>query len=158
MYNLRRFQHLKVQLEAIQSASNDFSDENCIGIGGFGKVFKGEVVHFKGKTMVALKRLDRSFGQGDSEFWKEIMMLSFYKHENVVSLLGYCDDNGEKIFLYEYASKRSLDCYLSNDDLTWVPRLKICVGAARGLAYLHTPAETQLRILHRDIKSSKYPT
>ncbi|PWA42161.1 hypothetical protein CTI12_AA547430 [Artemisia annua] len=105
--------------------------------------------------MVALKRLNREFGQGDPEFWKEIMMLSVYKHENIVSLLGYCDDYGEKILMYEYLPKKSLDRYLKSSELTWVRRLiKICIGAARGLAFLHNPAGTQQRVLHRDIKSS----
>lgn len=118
-------------------------------------MYKGELhVHLKGQTTVALKRLDRTFGQGDPEFWKEIVMLSLYKHDNIVSLLGFCDDSGEKILIYEYASKKSLDLYLKSDDLTWVRRLKICIGAARGLAYLHNPAGTQQRVLHRDIKSS----
>ncbi|GKC38822.1 kinase RLK-Pelle-CrRLK1L-1 family protein, partial [Tanacetum coccineum] len=71
------------------------------------------------KTLVALKRLDREFGQGDPEFWKEIMMLSLYKHKNIVSLLGYCDDCDEKkILVYEYAPKESLDRYLNNNDLS----------------------------------------
>ncbi|PWA53913.1 Protein kinase, ATP binding site-containing protein [Artemisia annua] len=147
---LKQFEHLKIQLEAIKSATNNFTDENCIGRGGFGKVYKGE----SDNTMVALKRLNREFGQGDPEFWKEIMMLSVYKHENIVSLLGYCDDYDEKILIYEYLPKKSLDRYLKSSELTWVRRLKICIGAARGLAFLHNPEGTQQRVLHRDIKSS----
>ncbi|GKE11253.1 protein kinase, ATP binding site-containing protein [Tanacetum coccineum] len=148
------FRHLKIELEAIKSATNKFDDAHCIGKGGFGKVYKGELVHSKGWSVVALKRLDRAFGQGDPEFWKEIIMLSLYRHDNIVSLLGFCDDCGEKILAYEYASKRSLDLYLNDKDLTWVQRLEICIGAARGLAYLHNPGRTQQRVLHRDIKSS----
>ncbi|MFS7963000.1 putative protein kinase RLK-Pelle-DLSV family [Helianthus anomalus] len=154
MSHMEQFQHLKIQLGAIKLATNNFSNKNCIGHGGFGRVYKGEVANSKGETMVAFKRLDRTFGQGDPEFWKEIMMLSFYRHENIVSLLGYCDDYNENILMYEYTSKKSLDCYLGSDVLTWVQCLMISVGAARGLAYLHTPSETQLRILRRDIKSS----
>ncbi|XP_076957788.1 uncharacterized protein LOC143633352 [Bidens hawaiensis] len=154
MSHITQFQHLKIQLEAIQSATNNFSIDNWIGQGGYGKVYKGKLILSMGETMVALKRLNREFRQGEIEFWKEIMTLSFYKHENIVSLLGYCDDHGEKILVYEYVPKRSLDFYLTSDDLTWVQRLKICVGAARGIEYLHTPGETHLRILHRDIKSS----
>ncbi|XP_024963819.1 probable receptor-like protein kinase At5g24010 [Cynara cardunculus var. scolymus] len=104
--------------------------------------------------MVAIKRLNSAVGQGDPEFWTEIIVLSRYKHENIVSLLGFCDESGEKILVYEYASKKSLDLYLNSDDLTWIQRLKICIGAARGLAYLHNPDGSQQRVLHRDIKSS----
>ncbi|KAL4577209.1 hypothetical protein LXL04_013314 [Taraxacum kok-saghyz] len=142
------------QLEAIKAATNNFAEENCIGRGGFGKVYKGELVHSKGRSLVAFKRLDPRFGQGNPEFWKEISMLSLYKHENIVSLLGFCDESDEKILVYEYASRRSLDMYLNNKDLSWIQRLKICIGAARGLAFLHNPSGTQQRVLHRDIKSS----
>nr|XP_043625101.1 probable serine/threonine-protein kinase PBL19 isoform X2 [Erigeron canadensis] len=154
MAHIKHFENLKIQLEAIKSATNNFANDMCIGDGGFGKVYKGEIIHSNGQSMVALKRLNRAFGQGDPEFWKEIMMLSFYKHENIVSLLGYCDDCDEKILVYEFVSKKSLDLYLDKDDLNWVQRLKICIGAERGLAYLHSPSDTQLRVLHRDIKSS----
>ncbi|PWA41592.1 hypothetical protein CTI12_AA552640 [Artemisia annua] len=150
----KKFQHLKIELQAIKSATNEFDDSHCIGKGGFGEVYKGELVHSKGQSVVALKRLNRTFGQGDIEFWKEIIMLSSYRHNNIVSLLGFCDDCGEKILVYEYASRKSLDLYLNNKDLTWVQRLEICIGAARGLAYLHNPGQTQQRVLHRDIKSS----
>ncbi|GJZ58670.1 protein kinase, ATP binding site-containing protein, partial [Tanacetum coccineum] len=75
-------------------------------------------------------------------------------HDNIASLLGFCDDCGEKILVYNYASKRSLDFYLNDKDLKLVQRLEICIGAARGLAYLHNPGKSQQRVLHRDIKSS----
>ncbi|PWA82371.1 hypothetical protein CTI12_AA179440 [Artemisia annua] len=150
----KKFQHLKIELQAIKSATNDFNVSHRIGRGGFGEVYKGELVHSKGKSVVALKRLNRAFGQGDPEFWKEVIMLSQYRHDNIVSLLGFCDDCGEKILIYEYASKKSLDLYVNDKDLTWVQRLEICIGAARGLAYLHNPGQTQQRVLHRDIKSS----
>ncbi|KAL8211208.1 hypothetical protein R6Q57_005645, partial [Mikania cordata] len=154
MDHMKHFEHLKIQLEAIKSATNNFADESCIGRGGFGKVYKGKIADFDGHEFVALKRLDRRFGQGDPEFWKEIMMLSRYKHENIVSLLGFCDDCGEKILVYEYVPNKSLDLYLNNDKLPWIRRLKICVGAARGFAYLHEAIGTQQRVLHRDINSA----
>ncbi|PWA82182.1 protein kinase-like domain-containing protein [Artemisia annua] len=148
------FQHLKIELQAIKSATNEFDDSHCIGKGGFGEVYKGELIYSKGQSVVAFKRLNRRFGQGDIEFWKEIIMLSSYRHNNIVSLLGFCDDCGEKILVYEYAPRKSLDLYLNDKDLTWVQRLEICIGAARGLAYLHNPGQNQQRVLHRDIKSS----
>ncbi|XP_076936544.1 receptor-like protein kinase HERK 1 [Bidens hawaiensis] len=148
------FQHLRIQLEAIKSATDNFDDKKIIGTGGFGKVYGGELSHFKGRSMVAFKRLDRRFGQGNSEFWKEIMMLSRYTYENLISLLGFCDHNGEKILIYEHASNGSLDRHLRSNTLTWIQRLKICLDVGRGLSYLHDDKGTQQRILHRDIKSS----
>nr|XP_043630381.1 proline-rich receptor-like protein kinase PERK5 [Erigeron canadensis] len=147
-----KFHHLKIELKAIKKATNNFT--NCIGEGGFGKVYKGELNHSEGHTLVAIKVLDRKFGQGDPEFWKEIILLSHYRHPNVASLLGFCDQGKEKILIYEYASRNSLDRYIHTDIITWVQRLKICIGAARGLAYLHDPNGTKQRVLHRDIKSS----
>ncbi|KAJ9537572.1 hypothetical protein OSB04_030305 [Centaurea solstitialis] len=151
---LDEFQHLKIELEKIQLATDNFADNKAIGVGGFGKVYKGEICHSKGKSMAAFKRLDGRMGQGNSEFWKEIMMLSRYTHENLVSLLGYCDEGGEKVLVYEYASRGSLDFHLSAATLTWIQRLKICLGVARALRYLHDPDGTQQRVIHRDIKSA----
>ncbi|XP_042754796.1 probable receptor-like protein kinase At5g59700 [Lactuca sativa] len=150
----KEFEDLKIQLEAILLATNHFSNENCIGEGGFGKVYKGKLVYSKGQITVALKRLDYTFQQRDLEFWKEMIMLSLYRHENIVPLLGFCDDHGEKIIVYEYVSRSGLDVYLDSHDLSWVQRLKICIGAARGLAYLHSDDGTNRTVLHRDIKSS----
>ncbi|KAL4555988.1 hypothetical protein LXL04_038622 [Taraxacum kok-saghyz] len=151
----KQFQHLKINLEAIILATNNFSEDYCIGAGGFGKVYKGDLLLSARITTVALKRLDhRTFGQGDSEFWKEVIMLSLYSHANIISLLGFCDEKGEKILVYEYLSRKGLHLYLDSNQLTWVQRLKICIGAAHGLAYLHDPDGKQQRVLHRDIKSS----
>ncbi|KAJ0697738.1 putative protein kinase RLK-Pelle-CrRLK1L-1 family [Helianthus annuus] len=149
----KEFEHLKIHLEELKKATDSFGSK-VIGAGGFGKVYKGEVSHSKGRSMVAIKRLNREYGQGDPEFWKEIMMLSRYTHSNLISLLGFCDENGEKIIVYEYASNGSLDRHLSSTALTWTQRLKICLDAARGIAYLHDHRDTQQRVLHRDIKSA----
>ncbi|KAJ9542524.1 hypothetical protein OSB04_029030 [Centaurea solstitialis] len=146
------FQHLKIQLDEIKRATSNFADKNVIGVGGFGKVYKGSF--YRSKCVAAFKRLDSGHGQGDLEFWKEIMMLSRYTHENLITLLGYCDEDGERILAYKHASCGSLDRHLSSTTLSWTQRLKICLEAARGLSYLHDPKETQERVLHRDIKSS----
>ncbi|KAF5774385.1 putative protein kinase RLK-Pelle-CrRLK1L-1 family [Helianthus annuus] len=150
---LHKFQHLKIQLEEITSATNDFDDQNYIGRGGYGKGYKGELSHSKGRSVVAIKRLDRTSRQGIPEFLKEITMLSDYKHENVISLLGFCCEGGEMILVYELASRGSLDRYLNSPHLTWSQRLKICLNAAKGLSYLHDPRETHRRLIHCDIKS-----
>ncbi|PWA34846.1 protein kinase-like domain-containing protein [Artemisia annua] len=133
------------------TATNNFGDKP-IGSGGFGDVYKGELVLQKGARMVAFKRLDLKFGQGDVEFWKEIMLLSGMKHKNLATLLHFCNQDKERILVYKYASRGSLDKYLNDASLTWIQRLEICLVAARGIAYLHDPKKTQQRILHRDIE------
>ncbi|GKB40290.1 kinase-like domain, phloem protein 2-like protein [Tanacetum coccineum] len=148
------FKHLEIQLEDNKSATNNFHDSRVIGSGGFGNVYKGELSHPEGKIEVAFKRLDRKHGQGDPEFFKEIRMLSSYKHDNLISLLGYCSEGNEMILMYEYASRGSLERVLNDTALTWTQRLKICLGAAKGLSFLHDPKGTQQRVLHCDIKSA----
>ena len=154
MSSIKVFDHLRVPLEAIKRATNNFSEENYISRGGFGKVYRGELVFLGEQVTVAVKRLDPSLGQGTPEFWKEIMMLSRYRHENIVSLLGFSDEDGENLLVYEYLPNKSLDMYLSSSHLSWIQRLHICIGAACGLEYLHNPGGTTHRVLHRDIKSS----
>lgn len=151
---MEEFNHLKIQLKDILLATNNFSPDKQIGKGGFGRVYKGELTPLNGKTIVAIKRLDVRFGQGNTEFWKEIMMLSKYKHKHLVSLLHFCIEGDEIILVYEYASNGSLDGYLRDANLTWAQRLNICVGVAHGLNYLQDPRGTQQRVLHRDVKSS----
>ncbi|KAI3828683.1 hypothetical protein L1987_02791 [Smallanthus sonchifolius] len=87
---MKEFEHIKIQLDVIKQVTNNFGGDNYLGRGGFGKVYRGELFHSEGPIMVAVKRLDREFGQGAVEFWKEIMMLSCYKHANLVSLVGFC--------------------------------------------------------------------
>nr|XP_043611966.1 probable receptor-like protein kinase At5g38990 [Erigeron canadensis] len=153
--SIKEFQHLRISLQDLKSATNDFAETNCIGRGGFGKVYKGEIFLSGVLNAVAIKRLDRTFGQGTPEFWKEVLFLSQYKHENLVSLLGFCDENGENLLVYKYLSNRSLDLYLNSVNLSLSQRLVICVEAAMGLQYLHEPLEgSQQRVLHRDIKSA----
>ncbi|XP_071740701.1 probable serine/threonine-protein kinase PBL23 [Rutidosis leptorrhynchoides] len=111
---MKEFEHLIIELEKIKLATNNFDQTQVIGSSGFGKAYKGELSHHKGRSLVAVKRLDRKFGQGDPEFWKEVMMLSRYSHKNLITLLGYCNEAGEKILIYEYASNGSLDRHLSS--------------------------------------------
>ncbi|KAK9050802.1 hypothetical protein SSX86_030229 [Deinandra increscens subsp. villosa] len=148
--------HLKIPLNDIKSATNNFDDTKVIGHGGFGRVYRGEILsHFKGcSSSVAIKRVNRNYGVSKTDFLKMIEMLTRYKHEGLISLLGFCDEGDEKILVYEYASNGSLDRSLSSPDLTWVQRLKICIAAARGLSYLHGDMGTKERIIHRDVKSS----
>ncbi|KAL8255355.1 hypothetical protein R6Q59_033576 [Mikania micrantha] len=153
MSYLKDFRHLEIKLEEVKAATSNFGDKP-IGTGGFGPVYKGELLLPKGRRIVAFKRLDRKCGQGDVEFWKEIMMLSKLSHENLASLLHFCMEGDERILVYEYASHQSLDRHLDKASLTWIQRLHICHGAAKGIAYLHDSRNTQQRVFHRDVKSS----
>ncbi|KAM0020040.1 putative protein kinase RLK-Pelle-CrRLK1L-1 family [Helianthus debilis subsp. tardiflorus] len=148
MSSIEELKHLQIPLQDISLATNGFADQNLIAKGGFGKVYEG-VSEKHGH--IAVKRLERrQGGQGDHEFKTEIALLSEYEHKNIVSLLGFCDEDGEKILVYKYESKGSLDKHLNKKDLTWIQRIQICLDAARGLKYLHDDGG----IIRRDVKSS----
>ncbi|GJX40242.1 jacalin-like lectin domain-containing protein [Tanacetum coccineum] len=147
-------QHLKIPLEAIKLATNNFSQDNFIARGGFGRVYVCELYLTGQQRIVAVKRLDRTFGQGEREFLTEIQMLSCYRHKNLINLFGFCDEDDEKILVYEHAEHGSLDKYLSSTELSWMQRLQISINAASGLNYLHSGVGPQHRVLHRDIKSA----
>nr|XP_043614631.1 probable serine/threonine-protein kinase DDB_G0278521 [Erigeron canadensis] len=135
-------------------ATKNFSDDTFIAEGGFGKVYVGILTLSEKQIRVAMKRLNRQFGQGNREYLMEIQMLTCYRHKNLVSLVGFCDENGESILVYEHVKHGSLDRHLRNaSELSWIQRLKISLGAARGFNYLHYEVGAEHRVLHRDIKS-----
>lgn len=142
---------LKLSLQDIKLATKTFNQDNIIGRGDFGNVYKG---HTHGHNFIAAKRLGRKSAEGEAEFMTELEILMQYKHENVIGLVGYCDEEDEKIIVYEYASRGSLDKYLSDDSLTWVMRLKICIDIAVGLEFLHGVVSSPEMVIHRDINSS----
>ncbi|CAL0330775.1 unnamed protein product [Lupinus luteus] len=143
---------LKISLVDILSATSNFDAKEIIGRGGFGNVYKGVL---KNGLKVAVKRSQPGSGQGLPEFQTEIMVLSKIHHLHLVSLVGYCDERNEMILVYEYMEKGTVRDHLYNTDsptLSWMQRLEICIGAARGLHYLHKGASGG--IIHRDVKSS----
>ncbi|KAL8246266.1 hypothetical protein R6Q59_007482 [Mikania micrantha] len=143
---------LKFSLEEIKLATNNFSIGKARH--GFWSVYTGKLGVSDQQRIVAVRRLDREHRLGDRQFLMEIQMLLFYKHENLISLVGFCKEGEENIMVYEHAKHGSLDWHLSNDRLSWTQRLKISLGAARGFSYLHNGLEPQHRVLHRDIRSS----
>ncbi|KAK9060563.1 hypothetical protein SSX86_021268 [Deinandra increscens subsp. villosa] len=140
----------------IQLATQNLDESLVIGRGGFGKVYKGTIANGTDLLTVAIKRLDSTSNQGASEFWAEINMLSNLRHCHLVSLIGYCNDEEEMILIYEYMPHGSLKDHLhkSQTPLSWMQRLTICTGAARGLDYLHTGTGIKHGVIHRDVKSS----
>ncbi|KAI8022845.1 putative leucine-rich repeat receptor-like protein kinase [Camellia lanceoleosa] len=138
--------------EELKKYTNTFSDANCIGVGGYGKVYRGTLPT---EQLVAIKRAKQGSSQGDLEFKSELELLSRVHHKNVVSLVGFCFEQDEQMLVYEYIANGTLKESLSGKSgirLDWMRRLRIALGAARGLQYLHELANPP--IIHRDIKSN----
>ncbi|XP_058771659.1 receptor-like serine/threonine-protein kinase SD1-8 [Vicia villosa] len=134
-------------------ATNNFLEENKLGHGGFGSVYKGRLI--EGQE-IAVKRLSKTSGQGNEEFKNEVKLIAKLQHRNLVRLLGCCIDQDEKLLVYEYMKNRSLDSILFDKArkslLDWKKRFDVICGIARGLLYLHH--DSRLRIIHRDLKAS----
>ncbi|GER36372.1 protein kinase superfamily protein [Striga asiatica] len=135
-------------------ATQNFRDTNLIGEGGFGSVYKARL---ESGLVVAVKRLNLEGHQGNQEFIVEVLMLSLLHHPNLVNLIGYCTDGDQRLLIYEFMSMGSLENHLFDVEpgkklLSWSTRLKIAVGAARGLEYLHCKANPP--VIYRDLKSS----
>ncbi|KAJ4959077.1 hypothetical protein NE237_026188 [Protea cynaroides] len=156
-------QNLRVfTISELRNATNDFSGLLKIGEGGFGRVYKGFIKPpgVRGEQMVvAIKKLNRDGLQGHKEWLAEVQFLGVVEHPNLVKLVGYCAVDGERgiqrLLVYEFMANKTLEDHLFNRAfpvLTWQTRLKIVLGAAQGLAYLHEELEVQ--VIYRDFKSS----
>ncbi|PSS34787.1 LRR receptor-like serine/threonine-protein kinase [Actinidia chinensis var. chinensis] len=133
-------------------ATEGFNSSTQVGQGGYGKVYRGIL---SDETVVAIKRAQEGSLQGKKEFLTEIEMLSRLHHRNLVSLVGYCDEKGEQMLVYEFMPNGTLRDWLSaksKETLNFGVRLQIALGSAKGILYLH--AEAHPPIFHRDIKAS----
>ncbi|XP_024021432.1 probable LRR receptor-like serine/threonine-protein kinase At1g56140 [Morus notabilis] len=136
----------------LQAATGDFASSNKLGDGGFGRVYKGTLSDGR---EVAVKQLSVGSHHANEQFVSEIVTISVVQHRNLVKLYGFCIEGNRRILVYEYLKNKSLDQALfgKNDlHLDWKTRFNICLGTARGLAYLHE--ESRPRIVHRDVKAS----
>ncbi|KAK3424565.1 hypothetical protein EUGRSUZ_F01357 [Eucalyptus grandis] len=141
-------------LRQIKAATNNFDAANKIGEGGFGSVYKG---FLSDGTTIAVKQLSSKSQQGNREFLTEIGTISALQHPHLVKLYGCCIEGNQLLLVYEYMENNSLARALFGPEefqlkLDWRTRHKICLGIARGLAYLHE--ESRLKIVHRDIKAT----
>ncbi|KAJ6791390.1 putative receptor-like protein kinase [Iris pallida] len=140
-------------LSILKAATDNFSDSNKLGQGGFGAVYKGTLPDGE---EIAVKRLSASSNQGIGELKNELLLVAKLQHKNLVRLRGVCLEQQEKLLVYEYVPNRSLDTFLFDHvkrvQLDWGRRFNIIGGIARGLRYLHE--ESHLKVIHRDLKAS----
>ncbi|AQK60451.1 putative protein kinase superfamily protein isoform X1 [Zea mays] len=144
----------KYTYKELVRATNNFNPLNKIGEGGFGSVYKGQL---RNGTVIAVKVLSSESRQGVREFLNELVAISDISHDNLVKLYGYCAEGDQRILVYNHLENNSLAQTLlgsshSNIQFDWKTRVNICLGIARGLAYLHHGVSPH--IVHRDIKAS----
>ncbi|KAL0289371.1 UNVERIFIED_CONTAM: putative receptor-like protein kinase [Sesamum calycinum] len=141
-------------LRDLEIATNRFSAECILGEGGYGVVYRGRLVN---GSEVAVKKLLNNLGQAEREFRVEVEAIGNVRHKNLVRLLGYCIEGVQRMLVYEYVNNGNLEQWLhgamrQHGTLTWEARIKVLLGTARALAYLHEAIEP--KVVHRDIKSS----
>ncbi|GLT49465.1 hypothetical protein SLA2020_230170 [Shorea laevis] len=138
--------------EELARATNGFSEANLLGQGGFGYVHKGILPNGK---EVAVKQLKAGSGQGEREFQAEVEIISRVHHKHLVSLVGYCSTGSQRMLVYEFVPNNTMEFHLhgkGRPTMDWPTRVRIALGSAKGLAYLHEDCHP--KIIHRDIKAA----
>ncbi|KAH7351832.1 hypothetical protein KP509_19G016500 [Ceratopteris richardii] len=141
-------------LRELEAATNSFSDASVLGEGGYGIVYWGQLPD---GTRIAVKNLLNNRGQAEREFKIEVEAIGRVRHKNLVRLIGYCMEGSQRMLVYEYIDNGNLEQWLhgplgDTPPLSWDIRMKIILGTAKGLAYLHEGLEP--KVVHRDVKSS----
>ncbi|EAZ40751.1 hypothetical protein OsJ_25223 [Oryza sativa Japonica Group] len=151
--DIQNIESLIMDLPTLRIATDNFAENNKLGEGGFGEVYKGS---FPGGQTIAVKRLSQSSGQGIGELKNELVLIAKLQHKNLVRLVGVCLEQEEKLLVYEYMPNKSLDTFLFDPEkrkqIDWAKRFMIIKGITGGLQYLHE--DSQLKIIHRDLKAS----
>jgi serine/threonine protein kinase len=142
----------RFSFKELAHATNNFNDEEKLGQGGFGGVYRGFLRDLN--SFVAVKRVSKGSKQGIKEYASEVKIISRLGHRNLVQLIGWCHERGELLLVYEFMPNRSLDTHLFTGEslLIWAMRYKVAQGLASALLYLHE--EWEQCVVHRDIKSS----
>ncbi|XP_071914158.1 proline-rich receptor-like protein kinase PERK15 isoform X2 [Coffea arabica] len=146
------FNKSQFRYEELAAATGGFSQANLLGQGGFGYVHKGVLTDGR---EVAVKSLKSGSGQGEREFQAEVEIISRVHHRHLVSLVGYCIADGQRMLVYEFVTNKTLEFHLHGKGqpvMDWAVRLRIALGSAKGLAYLHE--DCYPKIIHRDIKAA----
>ncbi|CAO2842642.1 unnamed protein product [Amaranthus hypochondriacus] len=150
---MEALQSLQFSVGTIKVATDNFADENKLGEGASGTVYKGKLPDGQ---EIAVKRFERNAILGDAQFKMEILTLAKLHHRNLVRLLGFCLEGEEMLLIYEFVINKSLDNFLFDPmhraSMNWETRYKIINGVARGVLYLHE--DSRLRIIHRDLKAA----
>ncbi|KAK9106733.1 hypothetical protein Syun_022744 [Stephania yunnanensis] len=149
--------HMVISIQVLRNVTNNFSEHNILGRGGFGTVYKGEL---HDGTKIAVKRMESGVlrEKGLTEFRSEIALVTRVRHRHLVNLVGYCLDGNERLLVYEYMPQGTLSRHLFHWEeeglkpLEWTRRLTIALDVARGVEYLHNLA--QQSYIHRDLKPS----
>ncbi|XP_076958657.1 putative receptor-like protein kinase At5g18500 [Bidens hawaiensis] len=148
-----KFAHLQIPLEDVVTATDNFHHDNIIGHGGFSTTYKGRLLQSGRLMKIAARKFNCKHVEADIEFFREISVLFHHKHTNLISIIGFCDEEDEKIIVTMYEARGSLGQYLNSPNLTWTQRLKLSVGVARALSYLHYDEGRDYAVIHCNINS-----